>query len=141
TDLFINRMIRMSKTNVQAWDVIQCWNSMLVGIKPETLDFLKDLKTKYKTYILSNTNPLHIEWVQSHLKKVHGVQELEEIYLNGVFYSHNLKLAKPQPEIYSVVQSQIGALPEEILFIDDLDKNVQGAQEAGWTATKHLPGR
>ncbi len=140
TDLFINRVIHLSKTSVQAWDVIQCWNSMLVGIKPETLDFLKDLKTKYKTYILSNTNPLHIEWVHNHLKRVHGVEEFEVKYLHRAFYSHQLKLAKPQPEIYKVVQSLIGVLPEEILFVDDLEKNVYGARDVGWIATRHIPG-
>lgn len=141
TDLFINRLIRLSKNSVQARDIVQCWNSMLLGIKPETLHFLKDLKTKYKTYILSNTSPLHIEWVHNHLKKVHGVEEFEGKFLNGAFYSHELKLAKPEPEIYRVVQSQIGVPPVEILFIDDLERNVFGAREVGWNATLHDPGK
>ena len=44
SEIFINSIIKLSHHSVQALDVISQWNSMLVGIKPETLHFLKDLK-------------------------------------------------------------------------------------------------
>lgn len=140
TEVFINRIIKSSPQSVQALDVIQCWNSMLVGIKPEKLSFLKDLKKKYQLYILSNTNPLHIEWVHKHLTKVHNVDDFGNHYLHGVFYSHELKMAKPEPRIYHSVQLKLDIQPEEIFFIDDREENIQGARDAGWTAAIHDPG-
>lgn len=137
TELFINRLIKLSDNRIQAREIIECWNSMLVGIKPESLDLLKILKPHYRTFILSNTNPLHINWVHRHLKTIHGIKDFEKNYLHGAFYSHDMNLAKPDPEIYKTVESRTNIPADEILFIDDLEENVKGALMAGWNATLH----
>lgn len=139
-EFFINRIIKLSRKPVHARDIIQCWNSMLVGIKPDTLKTLQNLRLHYKTYILSNTNQLHIEWVHKHLKDKYGIDEFEKEYLHGAFYSHEMKMAKPDPEIYKEVQSTIDVPPDQIVFIDDLEENVVGARNAGWRSTVHKPG-
>lgn len=140
TELFINHVIRVSKRSIQAREIIDCWNSMLLGIQPGTLNLLKTLKTHYRIFILSNTNPLHIEWVHQHLRSQHGVVNFENQYLDGAFYSHQLHLIKPDPEIYNLVQSQVAAPADQILFLDDLERNVLAAREAGWNAVVHPPG-
>lgn len=140
TELFINQVIRVSKRSVQAREIIDCWNSMLLGIQPRTLHLLRDLKTHYRTFILSNTNPLHIEWVYQHLRTVHGIVDFENEFLNGAFYSHQLNMIKPDPEIYFQVQKQVATPADQILFLDDLERNVLAAREAGWNAVVHPPG-
>ncbi|MBY5956696.1 HAD family phosphatase [Membranicola marinus] len=140
TELFINRIIKLSARPVQALDIIQCWNSMLVGIKPETLKILRHFKSHFDTYLLSNTNALHIEWVHRHLKDEHNITAFETEYLHGSFYSHELKMAKPDPQIYQEVQRRIEVPGEQILFIDDLEENVAGAKNAGWHSVVHPPG-
>lgn len=141
TDLFINKLIKISPQSVQARDIIQVWNSMLIGIRPETLELLKALKMRYRTYILSNTNALHIDWVLDHLETVHNLKSFETEYLSGVFYSHELQMRKPNAEIYEYVMSSVGNSPQEILFIDDLKENVEAARNTGWQAVVHSPDR
>lgn len=141
TELFINNVIKLSRHPLQARQIIDCWNSMLVGIRPETLHLLTWLKNQYATYILSNTNPLHIQWVYEHLRMTHQIVDFEKRYLHGAFYSYQVNLIKPDPRIYERVVSDTGTSPENILFLDDLEQNVLGAHRAGWNAVIHPPGR
>src|SRR5690606_6656973 len=139
TELFINQIIKSSRHSIQAREIIKTWNSMLIGIRPEVLALLKDLKPHYRIYILSNTNPLHIQWANEHLHHQHNVENFETEYLHGVFYSHRIRLIKPHPEIYTYVQNEIGISSDEILYLDDMEVNVVGARNAGWTAIIHPP--
>ncbi len=43
---------------------------------------------------------------------------------------------KPGPEIYRTLAEQCGAAPERILFIDDVQRNVEGARDAGIAAMR-----
>ena len=49
-----------------------------------------------------------------------------------VFLSYELGLQKPNKEIYEKVQSMLPFEPKDILFIDDLEKNIIPARELGW---------
>src|SRR5690348_15760355 len=51
TDTFINKLLSQAKPKVQALDVIQAWNSMLIGIPEHRLDMLKALKPNYNLYL------------------------------------------------------------------------------------------
>ena len=55
------------------------------------------------------------------------------------FYSDELHLRKPDPEIYRSVARQIGTPPGKLLFIDDNAANVSAARGEGWQAC-HLTG-
>jgi putative hydrolase of the HAD superfamily len=46
-------------------------------------------------------------------------------------WSHTLKLRKPEPEIYAAAAKGLGVEPSEVLFIDDREDNIVGAQAAG----------
>ena len=56
------------------------------------------------------------------------------------FFSFELKTLKPSPEFYTTVMKEIGLAPEEMLFIDDSQKNVDGAIEVGLPAVYYEPG-
>src|SRR5688572_10727692 len=71
TDIFINKFLSQSHGKVQALDIIEAWNSMLVGIPAYRLQMLRMLRQKYNVYLLSNTNALHLEWVHRYLTRVH----------------------------------------------------------------------
>lgn len=46
-------------------------------------------------------------------------------------WSHSLKMAKPEPEIYAHAAKGLGVPPQTVLFIDDREENIRGAQAAG----------
>jgi HAD superfamily hydrolase (TIGR01509 family) len=47
------------------------------------------------------------------------------------FYSYELGLHKPDPEIFRAACAALRAEPAECVFLDDLAENVEGAREAG----------
>ena len=51
-----------------------------------------------------------------------------------------MKMMKPSREIFDAVAAEIGLPPAEILFVDDSQKNVDGARAAGWQAALYVQG-
>ena len=90
---------------------------------------LKSLSGRMPTYLLSNTNALHIE----HINARYAFPGL----VKGAILSHELKLRKPQREIYEAALKMSGTLPEETVFIDDLEENCAGARKAGLHAIRY----
>lgn len=85
-----------------------------------------------ETGILSNTNTMH--W-----RRLAGDEDDSREYplLRRATHRHAsylLKCSKPDPLIYETFARTVRALPAEILFFDDLERNVQAARAAGWQA-------
>ncbi len=51
-----------------------------------------------------------------------------------IIYSHEVGLAKPDPRIYALTSQRVGAQPEEIVFLDDTERNVAAAAASGFHA-------
>ena len=132
TDTFINKLLSQAKPKVQALDVIQAWNSMLIGIPASRLLMLEALKPKYNLYLLSNTNELHMEWIHRHLKKDHGVDDFEKKYWNGVYYSYLVGERKPNPPIFQYFIDNASIVPEQTLFMDDTEEHLYAASQLGF---------
>ena len=90
---------------------------------------LKNLSERLPTYLLSNTNALHIE----HIKSRYAFPGL----VKGAVFSHECGLRKPQREIYEAALKLSGTAPDETLFIDDLEENCEGARKAGLQAIRY----
>lgn len=104
------------------------WNALLLDLPAERLELLKELKKKYRLFLLSNTNELHIEWVFNYLQKTYGISGLSG-YFEKEYYSHLVGMRKPQAEIYERILSENGLTAEETLFIDDSEENIEGARK------------
>lgn len=78
-------------------------------------------------YLLSNTNEPHIVWIRRHYPEA-----LEPF--DGLVLSHEVGVEKPQVEIYRAVERLSGGPPEQHVFFDDREDNVEGARAAGWRA-------
>lgn len=102
------------------------FNSIFDSLNYKLLDFIKKLKQDkmYKVFALSNTNPLHIEFLA---KNIIDFQD----YFNQVFYSYELGMIKPDPKIFLLVLEHINYKPSECIFIDDNRKNVKVAEQIG----------
>ena len=55
-------------------------------------------------------------------------------HFSPIVLSHEVRLMKPEREIYSAAASLVGVPPERIFFCDDLPDNVAAARQAGWDA-------
>ncbi len=89
------------------------------------LDFLTSLRPNYITGILSNA------WEGSREGFItrHGI--IEGTTVDHLLISAELGVAKPDPEIYRQLQQQLGVEYNEILFVDDFSRNIEGAQAMG----------
>lgn len=95
----------------------------------EMLNLLAQLRQSYPTYILSNTNELHWEYL---------VREYDLLNLaDGTLTSFEVKAMKPDLKIYQAAVERFKLVPDQTVFIDDLEKNAEGARAAGWHAIHH----
>lgn len=90
-------------------------------INQELLDFLKTLKSKFKIYIFTSGFMHSDPKIKPYLNPV----------FDGYLTSHELGLPKSFPDAYKVIANKLGVRVENILFIDDQQKNVQAAISAG----------
>ncbi len=140
TETFLWHLQKEStKLTPQPDKLIKAWNAMLLGWNERRFQFLTDLKKNYNLYLLSNTNELHIEWVLRDLKKNHGISDFATRFFDQVFYSHKMKMRKPEDAIYDSLIAETGIDPKKTLFIDDNISNVEAAISAGWNAVHHDP--
>lgn len=58
-------------------------------------------------------------------------------YFDPIVYSHEIGLAKPDPRAYAAACDQMGVSAADVLFIDDLEVNVDGARRIGMTTILH----
>ena len=111
------------------------WNSMLLDFPEEWVRFLDSLKHKYRIFLFSNTNSLHVQSFRKSFRDVHG-RELDSLF-EKVWYSHIIKRRKPDLEAYRFVLEDGQLTAAETLFVDDTLVNVEGALAAGLQA-RHL---
>lgn len=107
-------------------EIISAWNAMLLDIPQQRILLLNDLKKDYKIYILSNTNHLHYLTFSDNFKKATGGIEINNFF-NKTFYSFQLKMRKPNINVYKYVLDTQKLNPKETLFIDDKLENIETA--------------
>lgn len=105
------------------------WNTVLLDLPIERVDRIRQLQGQYRLFLLSNTSAIHILKVNKILAAL-GQPSLEELF-ERVYYSYEVKLAKPSPEIFQHVLTTSGLNAEETLFLDDNPHNIRAAAELG----------
>ena len=136
---FMHRLQRLRPYIITERQLSDAWNSMLLELPKRRLDYLLELRKKYRILLLSNTNHTHIEWVRKYLKDQYDISNFETTYFDHVIYSHDIKLSKPGTAIYKKVAQDYNLNLKESIFIDDSLANIEGAQMAGWQAVRHNP--
>lgn len=129
-----------SKFSVSSSDLVFAWNSILLDFPLTRLAFLKELSNskKYRLFLLSNTNDLHISWVQENwgLKLYNEFKKcFEKFYL-----SYEINLSKPSSEIYEFVLTENNLNAQETIFVDDLKENTAAANRLGIHTWNLIPG-
>lgn len=110
--------------------MLEAWNAMLLDFPLHRLELLKALKSKYRLFLLSNTNETHVREFEASLLKSQGYQNLEPFF-DRVYYSCRMGMRKPDTEIFDYVLKENKLVPEETLFIDDTLHHIEGALKTG----------
>lgn len=127
---FVNQLLDRLPAGSTANQVVHAWDAMILDFPVERLEKLEKLASKYRLFLLSNTNDLHIDAFRRSLKKAVGHGELER-YFEKAYYSSAVGMRKPNAEIFEFVCSENSLDPAKTLFIDDSPQHVEGAKKAG----------
>lgn len=110
----------------------------LIGIPVHRLEQLRELRKHYHIYLLSNTNP--IMW-DSKIRSEFTKEGLcREDYFDGMVTSFEAKSLKPDEKIFSHAIDTLGIKPEETIFLDDSQRNLDAAARLGFHTVLVTPG-
>ena len=112
------------------------WTAMLLDTPFANIEILKKVKSNYRTFLLSNTNEIHVQRYNLLLKEKFGINNFAELF-EKVYYSHLTGIRKPDRKIFELINIENGLIPEETLFIDDTLPHIETATTLGWH-TFHL---
>lgn len=112
------------------------WN-ILAGIEPYKIPLLKRLAENYDVYMLSNNNPICTPRAEVMFEEA-GFSMTKDF--KKCYISYKLKALKPSAECFHAIMEDIGIPAENMLFIDDSQKNVDGSIAAGLPAVYYKPG-
>lgn len=100
----------------------------------ELIQILQNLKHTYKIGLLSNVG------YDSLRGELFSDQEIETFF-DAMVLSSDVHIVKPNPDIYVLMATKLGVLPEECVMIDDLLVNINGAKEAGMPGITYASNR
>ena len=111
-------------------EILRMFTEVIIGDTISSmLELLKELKRiGYALCILSNTNIHHNNYVSPMLD--------DYSIFDKVYLSFELHMKKPDRNIYEYVLDDLKAGPEEIMFIDDSDENIETASRIGMKTVK-----
>lgn len=101
------------------------WNSIL---EPKTLieeSLFEALSEKYCLALLSNTDKIHVDYIEANFAFLKYFPPERRIY------SCTVGVCKPDPLIYRQALRACKAKAEEAIYIDDIEANVEAARKLG----------
>ncbi len=112
-------------------DIDDAWNALLLDIPKERIKVLEDVKKNYPILLLCNSNEIHYVVSLRDLQLRFGYREFDQLFTKA-YFSFDLHLSKPNPEIFEFVMHQHKLIPEETLFIDDTAEHIEVASNLGF---------
>ena len=124
-------------------EIDSAWNSLLIGVPAGNHEVLLAAKSKYRTFLLSNNNQIHYEWIMDYLNREHGLAS-NEVFFEKDYYSHLMGMRKPDANIFEYVIEKHDLNVSETLFIDDSPQHLRTGASLGLnthllTAEQSLP--
>ncbi|GAB4158515.1 MAG: HAD family phosphatase [Winogradskyella sp.] len=109
--------------------VIDAWNYILRDFPKYRLEFLQQIEKeqRYKLILLSNTNDMHIDFITSNV----SFYEDFKACFHQFYLSQEIKLRKPNRDIFDFVLESNHLKPEQCFFIDDTKENTDTAKSLG----------
>jgi putative hydrolase of the HAD superfamily len=128
-DAFFNVLNNYSLELISPDRLVEAWNAMLVGIPPEHITLLRELALEYKLLALSNTNAIHIDWIEKHVAAEYEMS-FRDLFSKG-YFSFEMGIRKPDPRVFQAILAEQNLLPAETLLIDDTPENLESAARLG----------
>lgn len=115
--------------NASLNDIRDAWNTIIGEFPLYRLEFLQLLSHKYRLFLLTNTDVIHINRFEDNV----GVSFFSDFYqcFEKVYYSYEMGMRKPDAAIYSDIVNKHDLSPKRTLFVDDKKINTDAAASIG----------
>jgi glucose-1-phosphatase len=111
-------------------EIDAAWNSLLLDIPAERIALLQALGRKYRLFLLSNTNAIHLVRFSQIVAENFPIPSLEALF-EKTYYSHLIGQRKPEARVFEHILEQHQLNRGETLFIDDSIQHIEGARQVG----------
>jgi putative hydrolase of the HAD superfamily len=130
-DQFVAEILQHVDRQIEKKQVIEAWNALLLDFPEERIALLDELNrsNRFRTFLLSNTNGIHKRTYNEDLY-FRFSKRLEDLF-EKAYFSHEMAMRKPDPEIFQYVLRREKLNPAETLFIDDSEVNIASASRLG----------
>jgi putative hydrolase of the HAD superfamily len=128
---FFKKVVEILKADISLEDFYIIYNDIF-SLNTPTLDTLKKLKSKYRLLLLSNTDIMRFGFIKKKFPEL--------LIFDDYILSYEVGVNKPHPEIYKQTLKKAHAAPEECLFIDDREENIEAAKKFGIQTVHFVPG-
>ena len=110
-------------------EILMAWNAVLLDFPLYRLEFLQLLSKKFRLFLLSNTDAIHID----HFEQREGASFYGDFYqcFEKVYFSYEMGMRKPDAEIYTTLINRHELAPKRTLFVDDKKDNTDAAKVLG----------
>ena len=124
--------------NADLSEIRAAWNSILGDFPLYRLEFLQMIASKYRLFILSNTDHTHIEKFEHN----EGQTFARDFYscFEKVYFSYEIGIRKPDENAFKYVINNHNLNPKKTLFVDDKKENTDMAEKLGFQVWNLQPG-
>jgi len=111
-------------------EILEAWNAILLDFPLYRLEFLQKLSKKYRLFLLSNTDSIHIETFEQET----GISFYSDFYqcFEKVYFSFEIGMRKPDAEIFNYLIQKHELSVKNTLFVDDKKENTDAALSLGF---------
>ena len=127
---FRDEIRKFSTVHLLDSQIDEAWNALLLDLPKARLELLEKVKRSHRTFLLSNTNEIHIQTIQHYLNKEYGISDLSSFF-EKTYLSYQLGMRKPDAELFKLVLDENKLNPSETLFIDDTKQHILAAEKLG----------
>ena len=122
-------VIQKQIPNATIDEILMAWNAVLLDFPLYRLEFLQLLSKKFRLFLLSNTDAIHID----HFEQREGASFYGDFYqcFEKVYFSYEMGMRKPDAEIYTTLINRHELAPKRTLFVDDKKDNTDAAKALG----------
>ncbi|MGO4770040.1 HAD family hydrolase [Flavobacterium sp. W22_SRS_FK3] len=115
--------------NASIEEILKAWNAVLADFPLYRLEFLQLLSEKYRLFLLSNTDSIHIATFENKT----GISFYSDFYqcFEKVYFSFEIGRRKPDPEAFQYIINKHELSPKRTLFVDDKKENTDAAAALG----------
>jgi HAD superfamily hydrolase (TIGR01509 family) len=137
---FIDSIKELTGLKVPDETIIRGWNALLLDFPSERIQLLKELGKKYRIFLFSNTNALHLAALQQIYAATFGEGATLDEHFEKTYYSHTLGMRKPDAASFEYILRENKLEGPQTLFVDDALVNVEGAEQVGLRGLYLRPG-